>query len=107
MIDSPLKGWAPLFGVYGVSWAAVTIAAALNVLLTPGVPMRRRAFALGGMVALVLGPALLVHHDYTIDAGPPLAVAAVQGAVPQGGIGPMALDPGSARIGRSGRGRPR
>ena len=37
MIDSPLQGWAPLFGVYGVTWAAVTIAAALNVLLMPAV----------------------------------------------------------------------
>ena len=31
MIDSPLAGWAPLFGVYGVSWAAVCIVVALNV----------------------------------------------------------------------------
>ncbi len=83
MIDSPLKGWAPLFGVYGVSWAAVTIAAALNVLLTPGISIPRRAFALVGMVALLLGPALLERHDWTNAAGPPLAVAAVQGAVPQ------------------------
>ena len=82
MIDSPLKGWAPLLGVYGVSWAAVTIAVALSVLLTPGVSMPRRAFALGGMVALFLGPAL-VRHDWTTQAGPPVAVAAVQGAVPQ------------------------
>jgi apolipoprotein N-acyltransferase len=38
MIDSPLKGWAPVFGVYGVTWAAATIAVALNVLLMPACP---------------------------------------------------------------------
>ncbi len=35
MIDSPLKGWAPLFGVYGVTWAAAMVAVAINVLLMP------------------------------------------------------------------------
>ena len=84
MIDSPLKGWAPLFGVYGVTLAAVMIAAALNVLLTPGVPLPRRLFALGGIaVAAVYGPVLLGRIDWTRAAGAPFAVAAVQGAVPQ------------------------
>src|ERR1700736_4382950 len=54
MIDSPLKGWAPLFGVYGVSWAAATIAVALNVLLMPGALVSRRLVALGSIVALFL-----------------------------------------------------
>jgi apolipoprotein N-acyltransferase len=83
MIDSPLRGWAPLFGIYGVTWAAVTIAVALNVLLMPNVLMSRRLMALGGAVILLLTPALLAHYDWTRDAAPPLAVAAVQGAVSQ------------------------
>jgi apolipoprotein N-acyltransferase len=83
MIDSPLAGWAPLFGVYGVSWAAVTIAAALNVLLTPGVASRARIFAGAGAVILISASALLRHHDWTQTAGAPVAVAAVQGAVSQ------------------------
>ena len=83
LIDSPLKNWAPLFGVYGVSWAAVTIAVALNVFLTPGVPTSRRLFALGGIAVLSLSSVALGRIDWTRAAGPPLAIAAVQGAVPQ------------------------
>jgi len=83
MIDSPLKGWVPVFGVYGVTWATATIAVALNVLLMPAVPKSRRLFALGGAAGLLLIPALLGRHDWTHTAGPPLAVAAVQGAVSQ------------------------
>jgi len=83
MIDSPLKGWAPLFGVYGVSWATAVIAVGVNVSVMPGVPIARRLIALGVIAALVVIPALLGHHDWTHAAGPPLSIAAVQGAVSQ------------------------
>jgi len=83
MIDSPLKGWAPLFGVYGVTWAAATTAVALNVLLSPGVAIVRRLIALAGIAALFLIPALLARHDWTRAAGSPVSIAAVQGAVSQ------------------------
>jgi apolipoprotein N-acyltransferase len=83
MIDSPLKGWAPMFGVYGVTWAAATIAVALNVLVMPAVPNSRRLAALGGIMVLFLVPWLLGRYDWTRAAGPPLAIAAVQGAVSQ------------------------
>jgi apolipoprotein N-acyltransferase len=83
MIDSPLRNWAPLFGVYGVTWAAVTIAAALNVLLMPAVLTVHRLAALGAIVASFLVPGLLGGHAWTRTIGPPIAVAAVQGAVPQ------------------------
>jgi apolipoprotein N-acyltransferase len=82
MIDSPLAGWAPLFGVYGVSWAAVMIAVGLNVIFMPSVSIARRAVALCVSVALFIIP-LWVPHDWTHPAGEPIAVAAVQGAVPQ------------------------
>ncbi len=83
MIDSPLRGWAPLFGVYGVTWAAATAAAALNVLLLPSAPLARRGIALAAVAALFLIPALLARHDWTRPAGSPVPVAAVQGAVSQ------------------------
>ena len=83
MIDSPLKGWAPLFGVYGVTWAAATIAVALNVGLSPGVATLRRIMALAGVAALFLIPALLARHTWTRAAGSPVSIAAVQGAVSQ------------------------
>ena len=83
MIDSPLKGWAPLFGVYGVTWAAAMIAVALNVLLMPDVPQLAAADRTRRHRDSVCMPALLRGHDWTHAAGAPLAVAAVQGAVPQ------------------------
>jgi apolipoprotein N-acyltransferase len=83
MIDSPLKGWAPLLGVYGVSWATAVIAAALSALLMPAVAAPRRLAALGGIAVLFLVPALLGGHAWTRAAGAPIAVAAVQGAVSQ------------------------
>jgi apolipoprotein N-acyltransferase len=83
MIDSPLKGWAPLFGVYGITWAAATTAVALNVLLMPAVPIPRRLIALAVMVSLFAIPALLARYDWTRAAGPPVSIAAVQGAVSQ------------------------
>src|SRR3981189_218903 len=42
MIDSPLRGWAPVFGVYGVTWATATLAVALNVSLMPTASISRR-----------------------------------------------------------------
>jgi apolipoprotein N-acyltransferase len=83
MIDSPLKGWAPLFGVYGITWAAATTAVALNVLLMPAAPTSRRLIALAVMVSLFAIPALLARHDWTRAAGSPVSIAAVQGAVSQ------------------------
>jgi apolipoprotein N-acyltransferase len=82
-IDSPLAGWAPLLGVYGVTWAAAYAAVALTVLLTPGLPVARRWSALAVLAGLFLLPALMARHDWTHPAGPAFAVAAVQGAVSQ------------------------
>jgi apolipoprotein N-acyltransferase len=83
LIDSPLAGWAPLLGVYGVTWSAVMIAVALTVLLTPSLELSRRLGALGLAAALFATPMLTAHHDWTRPAGPVLPIAAVQGAVSQ------------------------
>jgi apolipoprotein N-acyltransferase len=83
MIDSPLKGWAPVFGVYGLTWAAAAMAAALEVSLLRSVSNTLRLGALGIMLVLFVVPALLVRHDWTRAAGSPMPIAAVQGAVSQ------------------------
>src|ERR1700734_3257814 len=83
MIDSPLAGWAPLLGVYGVTWAAALIAVAVNVAFMPAVPVRRRCAALGVAALLFAVPAWLSRVQWTHPSGPPVAIAAVQGAVPQ------------------------
>jgi apolipoprotein N-acyltransferase len=83
MIDSPLAGWAPLLGVYGVTWAAVLIAVALNVVFMPSVPGSQRGLALAAVVLLFGVPVVLTHVQWTHPSGAPVPIAAVQGAVPQ------------------------
>ncbi len=82
-IDSPLAAWAPLLGVYGVTWAAVMAVVAVNVLLRMTMPASRRLIAAAVLAALFLVPTIAARHDWTRAAGAAIAVAAVQGAVPQ------------------------
>ena len=82
-IDSPLAGWAPLLGVYGVTWAAALAAAVLSGLLEPMQRVRRRALGLAAIGLLFVIPAVAARYSWTRPAGPPFAVAAVQGAVSQ------------------------
>jgi apolipoprotein N-acyltransferase len=83
LIDSPLAELAPLFGVYGVTWAAAMVAVALTVSVAPGTPLSRRPWVLAGAAMLFLVTALLARHDWTRPAGRPVSIAAVQGAVSQ------------------------
>jgi apolipoprotein N-acyltransferase len=82
-IDSPLAGWAPLLGVYGVTWAAAASASGLNVLFGRGLRWPRRLAALAMVAVLCLAPALLLHRAWTAPVGRPIPIAVVQGAVPQ------------------------
>ncbi len=83
MIDSPLAGWAPLLGVYGVTWAAVLISVGINVVFMPALAPARRVLALVAVALLFAVPALLRSVQWTDPAGSPVPIAAVQGAVPQ------------------------
>ncbi|MDP9010762.1 MAG: apolipoprotein N-acyltransferase [Pseudomonadota bacterium] len=83
MIDSPLSGWAPIFGVYGVTWAVAAISVAFNVVFMPGVAFSRRCVAVAAAAMLFVVPALLARHHWTRATGSPIKIAAVQGAVPQ------------------------
>jgi apolipoprotein N-acyltransferase len=79
--DAPLAGFAPIVGVYGVSFAVTLTAGALVALLL-GSPRTRIAAASAGVVVWVLGFALW-SHEWTQPTGQPVTVALVQGAVPQ------------------------
>lgn len=82
-IDSPLAGWAPLLGVYGVTWAAAAAASGIHVLFGRGMSRQRRLTALAAVAALCLIPAIFLHHVWTEPSGSSIPVAVVQGAVPQ------------------------
>jgi apolipoprotein N-acyltransferase len=80
--DSPLAGYAPLVGVYGVSFAAM-LAAGLVVTVI-GLPSRRsRAVAIAGFAILYVAGFALKQVAWTTPAGPPVSVALAQGNVPQ------------------------
>ena len=74
--DSPLAGYAPLLGVYGVALVAAFIAGALALLPAKRLP-------LGIALALLLAGAGLRALPWTEDHGQPLTVRLLQGAVPQ------------------------
>lgn len=79
---SPLVGYAPIFGVYGVS-LAVTISAGLLALLWQ---MRWNAQGKAALAALLLlwgGAAALRAVSWTQPEGEPFKVALLQGNIPQ------------------------
>jgi len=79
-IDSTLAGFAPLFGVYGVSMMVVICASALFVAVMSQHPQR---WALGFLAFAPWIIGALIPGDWTKPAGPPVITTIVQGGVPQ------------------------
>lgn len=79
--DSPLAGFAPLAGVYAVS-LGVAICAGLLALAVSSTS-RKRLAAVAGIASLLLVGGLLRYPEWTEPRGNPVAVALVQGNIPQ------------------------
>jgi apolipoprotein N-acyltransferase len=80
-LATPLRGYAPLIGVYGVSLTAAITAGALAALV---LGRRDERIAAAVLVLATWGAGyLLTRIEWTQVKGPPLKVALVQGAVPQ------------------------
>ena len=77
-IDTPLAGYAPLTGVFGVSFATCLFAGLLLLLR-----WRRGAVAIGAIAVLMLAGQGLRSIDWTTPVENPLRVALVQGNIPQ------------------------
>ena len=80
-VDSPLAGWAPVAGVYGVSFATALCAGLLYLIIT-GERRVRIAGAAALVLALGLGQ-LLKQIEWTSPQGTPIGVALLQGNIPQ------------------------
>jgi len=80
-IDTPLAGFAPLLGVYGVSFILVLLAGLL-VLLATGV-RRARIGAAAGIALMVAAGGALRAVEWTAPEGDLLKVALVQGNIAQ------------------------
>ena len=80
-VDSAYAGWAPVAGVYGVSFAVVlSTAALLAALACQG---RQRQIAAGLLVAPWLLGLLLGFADWSEDQGKPLRVTILQAGIGQ------------------------
>lgn len=79
--DSPLAGFAPVWGVYGIS-LLTAISSGVFVVLLVGANRERIAAAVVAAAIWMAGAALW-HHEWTSPVGRPVTVAIVQGAVPQ------------------------
>ena len=80
-VDSPLAGWLPLLGVYGVSFLLLLSASAFIVVLER--TGRERRFAVAIVVLPWLAGALLNAVQWTEPAGEPRRTTIVQGGVSQ------------------------
>ena len=80
-VDSPLVGWAPVTGVYGVSLLLLVSIAAL----LPGIMLRGRSqwIALGIVVLPWVTGGLLKFVDWTEAEGDPVTATVIQGGIPQ------------------------
>ncbi len=80
-VDGILGGWAPVLGIYGVSFMLVLSATA--VLVTILVPGRQRLFALGFVLLPWIGGGILGAMEWTEPHGKPIRTTIVQGGVSQ------------------------
>lgn len=80
--DSPLLGYAPLLGVYGVSLAVAESAAVLLFVAQVRWSTSGK-IALGGLCAMWMIGAALQHIEWTQPNGEPLKVSLLQGNIPQ------------------------
>ncbi len=77
-IDSPLNGFAPILGVYGVSWITV-----LTASLIVYIYQTRKLLPVYALIVLWGGGWLLSGISWTSPIGKPLQIALVQGNIPQ------------------------
>lgn len=78
---SPLAGYAPILGVYGVSLAVAVSAGALALVLAGG--RKSRLAGLSAVVALWLAGFGLQQVEWTHPVGQPVTVSLLQGNIPQ------------------------
>ncbi|MCB1778298.1 MAG: apolipoprotein N-acyltransferase, partial [Candidatus Competibacteraceae bacterium] len=80
--DALLGDLAPVFGVFGVGWAALLSVGLFRILLS-GVSRQTRLNALGLFVIVGLAAWGLGRHHWVTPAGSPLQIAIIQGNISQ------------------------
>lgn len=81
---SPLAGYAPVTGLYGVTFlTAFTAAVIATVVPRASAPAASRLVPIAPLVLVWAGGALLHTIEWTVPQGEPVAVSLLQGNVPQ------------------------
>lgn len=80
---SPLAGYAPLLGVYGVSWLVALIAALLAWTVSTRGTLTQHTWTAVALLALGIGGQALRSVTWTTPDGAQTSVALLQGNVPQ------------------------
>jgi apolipoprotein N-acyltransferase len=81
--SSPLSGFAPVLGVFGVSWLLAVSAGALALMLHYRRQYRVVMFCFGLLVAIFFVGGLTKKIEWSQAQGEPLKVSLLQGNVPQ------------------------
>jgi apolipoprotein N-acyltransferase len=80
--NSPLAGFVPILGVYGISLLVALIAAWLALWVgTKNTLLRKKILAV--LILIWVAGSLLNLHEWTEPAGAPISVALLQGNIPQ------------------------
>ncbi len=79
---SPLAGYVPIVGIYGVSMITVLIASLTCALLNKSMATCRR-LSLAALLGIIIGGALLKTIEWSAPSGKPLSVSLLQGNVDQ------------------------
>ena len=80
-LDTPLAGWAPVAGIYGVS--LMTLLSVTAVLVAIMVSGRGRWIAFAIAVLPIVGGGVLRHVEWTQKSGPPVRSTILQAGIPQ------------------------
>lgn len=83
---SPLAGFAPIIGVYGLSFLSAGLGALALIALSTGKTANARRVRLPALLAIITtlsAGALLRQHPWTEATGPAISVSLLQGNIPQ------------------------
>ncbi len=79
---SPLAGYVPIFGIYGISTISVLVASLSYALLNKNMITYRR-LSLAALMGIIIGGALLKTVEWSAPSGKPLSVSLLQGNIDQ------------------------
>ncbi len=80
--QSPLAGYVPVVGIYGVSIITVLVASLAYALLNKNTMTYRRV-SLAALLGIIIGGALLKTVEWSAPSGKPLSVSLLQGNIDQ------------------------